>query len=261
METTQKTKIIAIANQKGGVGKTTTAVNLGAALSEAGYSILLIDLDPQSSLSISLGFDVLDLKETLYDVLLETKPNMKLDQIIKKTKYPNIDLVPSNIELSRAEMELITEMNREQALANAINGISKKYDYIMIDCPPSLGLLTTNALAAAQQVLIPIESDYLAMRGASLLLDTISKVKRKLNADLALLGVLINMYEQVTLHSREILEEIQEAFGDKVFKSIIRRSVRVKEAPVEGQSLLSYEPNSPISQAYRELAKEIINHG
>ena len=261
METTQKTKIIAIANQKGGVGKTTTAVNLGAALSEAGYSILLIDLDPQSSLSISLGFDVLDLKETLYDVLLETKPNMKLDQIIKKTKYPNIDLVPSNIELSRAEMELITEMNREQALANAINGISKEYDYILIDCPPSLGLLTTNALAAAQQVLIPIESDYLAMRGASLLLDTISKVKRKLNADLALLGVLINMYDQVTLHSREILEEIRTAFGDKVFKSIIKRSVRLKEAPVRGETLLSYDPDSPISQAYRELAEEIINHG
>ncbi len=252
-------EIIAVANQKGGVGKTTTTTNLAAALAERGHSVLLVDLDPQSSLSISLGLSVHALKETIYDVLLETRRGITLEDVIQKTKYENIDIAPSNIDLSKAEMELMSEMDRERALSNAFRKARGRYEYILIDCPPSLGLLTTNALAAAQKVIIPTQSDYLAVRGASLLINTIEKVRRKLNPGLEIGGILITMHDNRTIHAKEILEEIRATFGDKVFTSVIGQSVRAKEAPVQGETILSYDPRSPLSESYRSLAMEVVN--
>lgn len=252
-------EIIAVANQKGGVGKTTTTTNLAAALAEQGLSVLLIDLDPQSSLSISFGLPVHELKETIYDVLLDTRPGINLEQVVQKTKYPNIEIAPSNIDLSKAEMELMSEMDRERALSNALKKARQRYNYILIDCPPSLGLLTTNALAVAHKVIIPTQSDYLAIRGASLLINTIEKVRRKLNPGLEIGGILITMHDNRTVHAKEILEEIRATFGDKVFTAVIGQSVRAKEAPVRGEAILSYDPRSPVSESYRGLALEVVN--
>lgn len=255
----RKAEIVAVANQKGGVGKTTTCTNLAVALGERDFDVLLIDLDPQSSLSISFGLEVHKLKETIYDVLLETRSGIALKDVIVQTKYPRVKIAPSNIDLSKAEPELMSEMNRERALSAVLETVGAEFDYIIIDCPPSLGLLTTNALAAADKVIIPTQSDYLAIRGASLLLNTIDKVKRKLNPSLDIAGILITMHDGRTLHSKEIVEEIRSTFGDKVFTSVIGQSVRVKEAPVSGEALLTYDPRSAISDAYRNFALEVVN--
>lgn len=250
--------IIAIANQKGGVAKTTTCLNLGHALSEGGRKVLLVDLDPQSSLTISLGFDVRELPSTIYDVLLDTKAGLSIKDIIQKTSMKGVDVAPSSIELSKAEMDLFSEMNRERALKDALKPIQSAYDYVLIDCPPSLGLLTTNALAAADSVLIPLQSDYLAMRGAELLLATIEKVRRKLNPKLELLGVLVTMYDGRTSHSRDVLKEVRAAFGDRTFGSVIPYSVRAKESVVSGKSILDYDGKSTLARSYRALANEIL---
>jgi chromosome partitioning protein len=253
-----KTHRIAVANQKGGVGKSTTCLNLSHALAERGCRVLLVDLDPQGSLTISLGVNIRDLHSTIYDVLLETRPGMTLQRILLNTQMEGVDLVPSSIDLSKAELELFSEMNRERVLHDALDSMDSEYDYVLIDCPPSLGLLTTNALAAADAVLIPLQSDYLAMRGAELLLATIDKVRRKLNSRLEILGVLVTMFDARTAHSRDVLKEVQTAFGDHTFKSVIRYSVRAKESVVSGQSILSYDSRSPIAEAYRTLADEIL---
>ena len=250
--------IIAIANQKGGVAKTTTCLNLGHALSEHGRRVLLCDLDPQSSLTISLGFDVRELATTVYDVLLDTKPGLTINDVIRPTGMKNVDVAPASIDLSKAEMDLFSEMNRERALKDALKPVEAAYDYILIDCPPSLGLLTTNALAAADSVLIPLQSDYLAMRGAQLLLNTIEKVRRKLNPRLSLLGVLVTMYDGRTSHSRDVLKEVRAAFGDRTFDAVIRYSVRAKESVVSGKSILDYDGKSPLAASYRALADEIL---
>jgi chromosome partitioning protein len=252
--------IIAIANQKGGVAKTTTCLNLGHALSEHDRRVLLCDLDPQSSLTISLGFDVRELPATIYDVLLDTKAGLTLKDIIRTTTMKNVDVAPASIELSKAEMDLFSEMNRERALKDALKPVQSAYDYILIDCPPSLGLLTTNALAAADAVLIPLQSDYLAMRGAELLLATIEKVRRKLNPKLELLGVLVTMYDKRTQHSRDVLREVQTAFGDQTFASVIPASVRAKESVVSGRSILDYDSKSNLARSYRALADEVIQY-
>jgi len=253
-------KVIAVANQKGGVGKTTTCLNLGHALSERGQKVLLCDLDPQSSLTIGLGLDVRELPSTIYDVLLDTKPRITINDIIRPTRMKAVDVAPASIDLSKAELELFSEMNRERALKDALKPVAGTYDYILIDCPPSLGLLTTNALAAAESVLIPLQSDYLAMRGAELLLATIEKVRRKLNPKLALLGVLVTMYDARTNHSKDVLQEVRAAFGDRTFKSVIRYSVRAKESVVTGQSILDYDAKSPLAESYRTLADEILTY-
>jgi chromosome partitioning protein len=252
--------IIAIANQKGGVAKTTTCLNLGHALSERGRRVLLCDLDPQASLTLSLGFDVRELPATIYDVLLDTKAGLTIKDIIQTTGMKNVDVAPASIELSKAEMDLFSEMNRERAFKDTLKPIQASYDYILVDCPPSLGLLTTNALAAADCVLIPLQSDYLAMRGAQLLQSTIDKVRRKLNPKLDLLGVLVTMFEKRTSHSRDVLREVQAAFGDRTFKAVIPYSVRAKESVVSGKSILEYDTKSTVAKAYRTLADEILNY-
>jgi chromosome partitioning protein len=251
-------RIIGVSNQKGGVGKTTTAVNLGHALSERGPRVLLCDLDPQSSLTISLGIEVRDLPASIYDVLLDTKPGIKITDIIQTTSMGNVHVAPASIDLSKAEMDLFSEMNRERALKDALRPVHEAYDYILIDCPPSLGLLTTNALAAADSVLIPLQSDYLAMRGAELLLNTIDKVRRKLNPNLSLLGVLVTMYQARTTHAKDVLEEVRAVFGDRAFKTVIPYTVRAKESVVSGQSILDYDGKSKLAEAYRTLAEEIL---
>lgn len=255
------TRIVAIANQKGGVGKTTTTVNLGSALAERGSRVLLIDLDPQSSLTLSFGVEVFKLEQSVYDALLESSPDVNLDAITRETSVPGLFLAPSSIDLAKAEPELLGEMSREYFLKNAIAGMKQDYDYVLIDCPPSLGILTTNALAAAHEVLVPVQADYLAFRGADLLIrTTVEKVRRRLNRKLQLCGVLVTMFNSRTTHAKEVLEEIRRTYPGKVFETVIKQSTRAKEAPVAGEPLLQYDPTNPLSEAYRELAIEIETH-
>jgi chromosome partitioning protein len=253
--------IVAIAQQKGGVGKTTSALALGHALAEQGKRALLVDLDPQSSLTISLGLNPTSLGKTVYDLLREEEKPLEATAVITKTPIDRLDLIPANIDLAGAETELVGQLNREGILRDALAPLKGSCDYILIDCPPSLGLLTTNALTAATHVLIPIQSDYLAMRGTTLLLETIGRIQRKLNPRLKVWRILITMHNVRTVHAKEVLEEIRSTFKDVVFTTPIKYSVRAKEAPVEGQSILTYDPLSEVARAYRSLARELISHG
>jgi chromosome partitioning protein len=248
--------VIVVANQKGGVGKTTTAINLGSALNELGQRVLLVDLDPQSALSAGLGVDSYQLEETIYDVLVDSRVTM---QSVIRSVRANLDVVPSNIDLAAAEIELISAIGREYIFKEALAPVRGNYDYILVDSPPSLGLLTVNALTAADEVIIPLQCEYLALRGMRSLLETIEKVKAKLNPHLEIRGILGTMFNARTLHAQEVMDEIRSIFGDKVFDVVIKSSIRFAEAPVVHQSLLEYDTRHDGAMAYRKLAEVIVN--
>ena len=249
-------RIIAMCNQKGGVGKTTSTINLGAALAEQGRKVLLIDLDPQGALSVGLGVPMHALDRTIYNALMER--NTTLRDVRVATSVPNLDLVPSNIDLSAAEVQLVSEVAREQTLLRVLKQVSDEYDYILIDCQPSLGLLTVNALTAAQGVIIPLECEFFSLRGVALLVDTIDKVKERLNPELEISGILATMYDARTVHCREVFSRVVEAFGETVFRTVIHRTVRFPETTVAGEPITSYATTSAGAQAYRDLAKEVL---
>ncbi|HUR15328.1 MAG TPA: ParA family protein [Mycobacteriales bacterium] len=249
-------RILAMCNQKGGVGKTTSTINLGAALAEQGRRVLLVDLDPQGALSVGLGVNPLQLDRTVYNLLMES--DVTVDDVMLKTNVAGMDLLPSNIDLSAAEVQLVNEVAREQTLLRAITPVLDDYDVVLMDCQPSLGLLTVNALTAAHGVIIPLECEFFALRGVALLIQTIEKIQERLNPQLELEGILATMYDARTLHGREVLARVVEAFGEKVFHTVIARTVRFPETTVAGEPITSYASSSGGAQAYRDLAKEVL---
>ncbi len=249
-------EIIALTNQKGGVGKTTTTVNLGAALAELDKRVLMVDLDPQAALTACWGIVAENLPTTVYNLLMED--TNQFDALVRQVR-PLIDIVPANIDLAAAEIELFSAFGRERILKEALQPVEDRYDYILIDCPPNLGLLTINGLVAAQGIIIPLQCEYLALRGLSMLLDTLNKVKRRLNPDLEVIGILATLYNTRTRHSREVLEEVQEMFGARVFGAIVRSSIRFAESSLAYMPILEYETRHPGAEAYRNLAQEVIN--
>src|SRR5690242_19720095 len=248
--------VLAMCNQKGGVGKTTSTINLGAALAEYGRRVLLVDFDPQGALSVGLGVNPMELDLTVYNLLMER--GLTADEVLLKTAVPGMDLLPSNIDLSAAEVQLVSEVARESALARALKPLLPDYDYVIIDCQPSLGLLTVNALTAANSVIVPLECEFFALRGVALLTETIEKVCERLNPDLRLDGILATMYDSRTVHSREVLARVVEAFGDHVFHTVIGRTVRFPETTVAGEPITTYASNSVGAAAYRQLAREVL---
>jgi len=250
-------KIIAFANQKGGVGKTTTAANLGAAIADQGHKVLLIDMDPQGNLSVTCGVKAHELETTIYEVL---KEEIAINETIIHVDRPNgdIDLVPSNLNLSASETVLNAKPGREFLLKEALDDLEDNYDYILIDCPPSLGLLTINALSAAKEYIIPLASEYLALYGTSQLLQVVEIVRKRINPELKMLGVVITQYDGRKLHCRDILEQITSHFGEKVFNTRVRSNISLTEAPSFGQDIFKYKENSPGAEDYKALAEEIM---
>jgi len=249
-------RVVAVCNQKGGVGKTTTTINLGAALAEFGRRVLLVDFDPQGALSVGLGIQPHELEATVYNLLMERGASPA--EIVVKTCVAGMDLLPSNIDLSGAEVQLVHEVGREFVLGGVLEPLLPDYDVVLIDCQPSLGLLTVNALACARGVLVPLECEYFAMRGVALLTETIEKVSRRINPSLNMDGLLATMYDSRTLHSREVLTRVVDRFGDEVFHTVISRTVRFPDATVAGEPITSFDPASTGASSYRELAKEVL---
>ena len=247
-------KIIAIANQKGGVGKTTTVISLGAALSELGARVLLVDMDSQGTLSIALG--VHGINGTMYDILRDM--DMSIESVLIPTAT-NCDLAPSNIHLAGAEVELINEPGREFILKSNLAEIKNRYDYVFLDCPPSLGMLTLNSFTAATDILIPVQAQYLAFRGMQMLLTTIDKVKTRLNPDLDILGILPTFYDRRTRHSKEVVQQLKDFYGEKVIDIPIPSTIKFADTTTAGESILTYSGSSPAATAYRKLAREVHN--
>lgn len=246
---------LAVVNQKGGVGKSTTAVNLGACLGELGKRVLLVDIDPQGNASSGVGVQKSVAQGCMYDVLIEGRP---MGEVIQSTAVAGLDVAPATLELAGAEIELVSAMSREYRLKGALEKVQDRYDYILIDAPPSLGLLTINALSAATSALVPIQCEYYALEGVSQLMSTVGLVKDHLNPDLEIGGVLMTMYDARTNLSQQVVEEVRRYFGDKVFQTIIPRNVRLSEAPSHGQPIILYDQQCRGAQAYRELARELI---
>jgi chromosome partitioning protein len=246
-------RVISFANQKGGVAKTTTTLNLGVALSEQGLKVLLVDLDPQGNLTMSQGFNPDTIERSMFDVLVHRLP---IQEVIH---HAEVDLAVSSIDLAGAELALSSMIGRERALEKALAPVKENYDYVLIDTPPSLGLLTINALVASNGVIVPVQCEYLSLRGLVQLENTLSMIRENLNPDVGIEGILPTMYDKRTLHSREAVEILQENFGDLVFDTKIRKTVRYAEAPVKGTSVLKYDPSGNAAQAYRDLAKEVLD--
>ncbi|MFK5583340.1 MULTISPECIES: ParA family protein [unclassified Serinicoccus] len=252
-------RIVAMCNQKGGVGKTTTTINLGAALAEYGRKVLMVDFDPQGALSVGLGVPTHDLDVTVYNLLVERGHDVR--DVIQPTRVAGIDLLPANIDLSAAEVQLVGEVAREQILTRTLRPVMDDYDVILIDCQPSLGLLTVNALTAAHGVVIPLETEFFAMRGVALLIETIEKITDRLNPRLEIDGILATMYDGRTLHSREVVRSVVDHFDDTVFHTVISRTVKFPDATLAAEPITSYASTHAGAEAYRQLARELVSRG
>lgn len=248
-------KVIAIANQKGGVGKTTTAVNLSACLGKRGKKTLLIDIDPQGNTTSGLGLDPRAVEQSVYDCIINDVP---MGEVVVKTDFDNLWICPANINLAGAELELVPKPNREYVLRDSIAQIKDDFDFIFIDCPPSLGLITLNSFAATDSVLVPIQCEYYALEGLSQLTNTIKMVKKALNPDISIEGILLTMFDARTNLSIQVVDEVKKFFRDKVFATIIPRNVRLSEAPSFGQPIIEYDRNSRGAECYTDLAEEVI---
>ncbi len=252
-------RIIALCNQKGGVGKTTTTINLAAALADYGRRVLIVDFDPQGAASVGLGTSPHELERTVYNLLMER--NAPLSEVVRPTPVEGLDLLPANIDLSAAEVQLVGEVARESILSRVLRPAEDEYDVILVDCQPSLGLLTVNALTAAHGVLIPLECEFFALRGVALLIETVEKVRDRLNPRLQVDGILATMYDPRTLHSREVVARVHEAFGDQLLHTVIGRTVKFPDSSVAAEPITSYAPSHPGAVAYRQLARELVARG
>ncbi|MBE1556516.1 ParA family protein [Sporosarcina limicola] len=251
-------RIIAIANQKGGVGKTTTSVNLSACLAHIGKKVLLIDTDPQGNATSGVGVNKGDVQQCIYDVLID---DVNIKDVIRPTKVKNLDVVPATISLAGAEIELVSTISREVRMKHAIQEAKELYDYVLIDCPPSLGLLTINALTASDSIIIPVQCEYYALEGLSQLLSTVRLVQKHLNEHLMIDGVLLTMFDARTNLGIQVIEEVKKYFQDKVYKTIIPRNIRLSEAPSHGEPIIIYDSKSRGAEVYVELAKEVVHNG
>jgi chromosome partitioning protein len=252
---TGQAKVIAFANQKGGVAKTTTTLNLAAAFAEQGHRVLCVDMDPQGNLTMSQGIDPDTLEQSMFDVLVH---DLSIREVIRRRE---IDVACASIDLAGAEIAMSTKIGRERSLTKALRAVDEDYDWVFVDTPPSLGLLTVNALTAADQVIVPVQCEYLSMRGLLQLQNTLSMIRENLNPDVQIAGILPTMVDTRTLHAKEALEILEENFGDRVFGARIRKTVRFAEAPVKGMSVLKYDPKGTAADAYRQLAKEVLSNG
>jgi chromosome partitioning protein len=259
LDSTGPARIIAMANQKGGVGKTTTTINVAAALASYGRKVLIVDFDPQGAASAGLGINPYEVELSIYNLLMGPKTGIR--EVIRPTAMPNLEVIPSNIDLSAAEVQLVGEVARETILSRVLRDVEDTYDVILIDCQPSLGLLTVNALTAAHGVLIPLETEFFALRGVALLVETIDKVRDRLNPRLQIDGIIATMYDARTLHSREVLARVHEAFGDALLQTIIARTVKFPDASVAAEPIITYAPNHPGAIAYLQLARELVYRG
>lgn len=258
LQTHGPARIIAMCNQKGGVGKTTSSINIAGALSQYGRRVLIVDFDPQGAATVGLGINANTVEDTVYTALFN--PRMDVHDVIRHTDFENLDIMPANIDLSAAEVQLVTEVGREQVLAGVLRQVKDEYDVIIVDCQPSLGLLTVNALTAADGVIIPVAAEFFALRGVALLMQSIEKVQSRINPSLEVYGVLVTMFTH-TLHCDEVLQRIYEAFQGKVFHSVISRSIKLPDSTVAAAPITIYAPSHKTAKEYREVARELIAQG